>query len=78
MTKQELAAKIWATANVLRKNIKASEYKDYILGFMFYKYLSDNEIKFIKDDGGTIDDLKQVTTEDDINYLRDRIGYFIA
>ncbi len=78
MTKQELAAKIWATANVLRKNIKASEYKDYILGFMFYKYLSDNEIKFIKDDGGTIDDLKQVATEDDINYFRDNIGYFIA
>lgn len=39
MTKQELAAKIWATANELRKNIKASEYKDYILGFMFYKNL---------------------------------------
>lgn len=36
MTKQELAAKIWSTANTLRKNIKASEYKDYILGFMFY------------------------------------------
>ena len=29
MTKQELAARIWATANELRKNIKASEYKDY-------------------------------------------------
>ncbi|MEY8480736.1 type I restriction-modification system subunit M N-terminal domain-containing protein [Lachnospiraceae bacterium 48-21] len=36
MTKQELAARIWATANELRKNIKASEYKDYILGFMFW------------------------------------------
>ena len=37
MTKQELATRIWATANELRKNIKASEYKDYILGFMFYQ-----------------------------------------
>ena len=44
MTKQELATRIWATANELRKNIKASEYKDYILGFMFYKYLSDKEL----------------------------------
>ena len=43
MTKQELAARIWATANELRKNIKASEYKDYILGFMFYKYLCDKD-----------------------------------
>ena len=46
MTKQELATRIWATANELRKNIKASEYKDYILGFMFYKYLSDKELDF--------------------------------
>lgn len=44
MTKQDLAARIWATANELRKNIKASEYKDYILGFMFYKYLCDKEL----------------------------------
>lgn len=61
MTKQELAAKIWATANVLRKNIKASEYKDYILGFMFYKYLSDREIEFIEDEGGTKEDLQGMT-----------------
>ena len=40
MTKQELASKIWETANSLRSNIKSSEYKDYILGFMFYKYLT--------------------------------------
>lgn len=78
MTKQELAAKIWATANVLRKNIKASEYKDYILGFMFYKYLSDREIEFIEREGGSIEELKQVTAEDDINYFRDNLGYFIA
>lgn len=48
MTKQELAARIWATANELRKNIKASEYKDYILGFMFYKYLCDKEVDYLK------------------------------
>lgn len=77
MTKQELAAKIWATANVLRKNIKASEYKDYILGFMFYKYLSDQEVDYIKDSGGTREDLQNVTDEN-IQLLRDRFGYFIA
>ena len=78
MTKQELAAKIWATANVLRKNIKASEYKDYILGFMFYKYLSDREIEFIEDEGGTKEDLQGMTATDDFNYFRDNLGYFIA
>lgn len=78
MTKQELAAKIWATANVLRKNIKASEYKDYILGFMFYKYLSDREIEFIEDEGGTKEDLQDMTATDDFDYLRDNLGYFVA
>ena len=74
MTKQELAAKIWATANVLRKNIKASEYKDYILGFMFYKYLSDREIEFIKKEGGNVEELKHVTEADAIKYFRDNLG----
>ena len=60
MNKQELATKIWATANELRKNIKASEYKDYILGFMFYKYLCDKEVDYLKDLGGEIDDLQDV------------------
>ena len=55
MTKQELASKIWETANSLRSNIKSSEYKDYILGFMFYKYLSDKEELKIKEAGDTLD-----------------------
>ncbi|MBQ8612917.1 MAG: type I restriction-modification system subunit M N-terminal domain-containing protein, partial [Ruminiclostridium sp.] len=64
MTKQELAAKIWATANELRKNIKASEYKDYILGFMFYKYLSDKEIDYLYEKGGdSVEDLIDLDKE---------------
>ena len=41
MNKQQLAAKIWASANQMRSKIEANEYKDYILGFIFYKYLSE-------------------------------------
>ena len=36
------------SANKMRSKIEANEYKDYILGFIFYKYLSDQEIKFLK------------------------------
>ena len=43
MNKQQLANKIWASANKLRSKIEANEYKDYILGFIFYKFLSDQE-----------------------------------
>ncbi len=77
MTKQELAAKIWATSNELRKNIRASEFKDYILGFMFWKYLCDKEIDYIKDLGGEEDDLLDVD-EDIKTKLKDGIGYYIS
>ena len=49
MNKQQLAQKIWASANQMRSKIEANEYKDYILGFIFYKYLSDKEVKFLKE-----------------------------
>ena len=32
MNKQQLAQKIWASANQMRSKIEASEYKDFILG----------------------------------------------
>ena len=34
MNKQQLANKIWASANKMRSKIEASEYKDYILGLI--------------------------------------------
>ena len=47
MNKQQLAAKIWASANKMRSKIEANEYKDYILGFIFYKFLSDKEVAYL-------------------------------
>ena len=47
MNKQQLAKKIWESANKMRSKIEASEYKDYILGFIFYKFLSDREEDFL-------------------------------
>lgn len=35
MNKQQLAAKIWESANKMRSKIEANEYKDYILGLFF-------------------------------------------
>lgn len=46
MNKQQLAAKIWKSANEMRSKIEASEYKDYILGFVFYKFLSEQEERY--------------------------------
>ena len=48
MNKQQLASKIWESANKMRSKIEANEYKDYILGFIFYKFLSETEIRWCK------------------------------
>ena len=65
MNKQQLAAKIWESANRMRSKIEANEYKDYILGFIFYKYLSDKEEQWLLDRDYTYDDIKEYVNEDD-------------
>ncbi|WP_440215527.1 type I restriction-modification system subunit M N-terminal domain-containing protein [Escherichia coli] len=55
MNKQQIAAKIWESANQMRSKIEANEYKDYILGFIFYKYLSDQFVRFVTRQGDTLD-----------------------
>lgn len=90
MNKQQLANKIWASANKMRSKIDANEYKDYILGLIFYKFLSDNEVNYIlKDMKGASDEEKQAALEslvenyedpnakDVIDYCKNNIGYFI-
>ena len=52
---KELCNKLWAMANALRGNMEAYEFKNYILGMIFYYYLSDKTEKYmvnlLKDDG---------------------------
>ena len=44
---KELCNKLWAMANALRGNMEAYEFKNYILGMIFYYYLSDKTIQRI-------------------------------
>lgn len=60
MNKQQLANKIWESANRMRSKIEANEYKDYILGFIFYKFLSDKEVDRLKKDGYGEDDIRSM------------------
>ena len=81
MNKQQLAAKIWESANRMRSTIAASDYKDYILGFMFYKFLCEKELKYLKNDGWEDEDIVNNLNETDsdrVTYLKENIGYFIA
>lgn len=78
MNKQQLASKIWAAANEMRSQIEASEYKDYILGFIFYKFLSENEEREFREREATEDEIKE-TAENDRNAkaIKRKLGYFI-
>lgn len=81
MNKQQLASKIWAAANKMRSKIEANEYKDYILGFIFYKFLSDKEELFLKKEGMTKEDMKLYLVEsekDTVKYVQQNLGYFIS
>ena len=82
MNKQQLAAKIWASANKMRSKIEANEYKDYILGFIFYKFLSDNEVRHLKEKAyWTDEDIKNDLNDQDnetVRYCQDNLGYFIS
>ena len=80
MNKNQLANKIWASANKMRSKIEANEYKDFILGFIFYKFLSDNERSLLRDAGFKKDDLPLVTEDHQevLGYVQRNLGYFIS
>lgn len=80
MNKQQLASKIWESANKMRSKIEANEYKDYILGFIFYKFLSDKQETTLKKDGWTAEDFVELKEEDldTVKYCQDQLGFFIS
>ncbi|MFR0577929.1 type I restriction-modification system subunit M [Bifidobacterium thermophilum] len=48
---KNLTSQLWAMANALRGKMDASEFRDYILGFIFYRYLSAKQERFLKNSG---------------------------
>ena len=39
---RDLISVLWSGADILRSKMDANEYKDYLLGIVFYKYVSDS------------------------------------
>ncbi len=46
MQLQQLQKQLWNIANTLRGTMGADEFRDYILGFIFFKYLSEKSVNF--------------------------------
>ena len=64
----------------MRSKIEANEYKDYILGFIFYKYLSDKLVSFAAGEGFADEDFRGLSEDDaeTVDHFKSNLGYFIA
>ena len=64
----------------MRSKIEANEYKDYILGFIFYKYLSDQLVQFVTKEGMELEDIKALNEGDaeTVEFVQSNLGYFIS
>ncbi|MCC0697268.1 type I restriction-modification system subunit M [Clostridioides sp. ES-S-0048-02] len=76
---KDITSKLWEMANKLRGTMDASEYKNYILPFMFYRYLSENQDEYLKANG--LEEFYEVTDdvekEDYLEEISKGIGYAI-
>jgi len=65
--KQRLEKALWGIANTLRGKMNADEFRDYILGFIFYKYLSERlhiyADEALREDGIKFEDIDETTAE---------------
>lgn len=84
--KQQLETQLWNIANTLRGKMDADDFRDYILGFIFYKYLSEKMHSYAND----ILSPDQITYEEVENHPNklvlldaikdealDKLGYFL-
>ncbi|PTQ79013.1 type I restriction-modification system subunit M N-terminal domain-containing protein [Nitrosomonas ureae] len=66
--RRQLQQQLWNIANTLRGKMNADEFRDYILGFFFYKYLSEKVERYadslLAEDQLKFAELKEQTDED--------------
>jgi type I restriction enzyme M protein len=81
--KKVLESQLWGIANLLRGKISADDYRDYILGFIFYKYLSEKQALYANEllVGETVIDYKKVTDQETLAAIKEesllKLGYFL-
>lgn len=84
--RRQLQQQLWNIANTLRGKMSADDFRDYILGFIFYKYLSEKIANFANDqlesEGLSFEELE---AKKDAHYLdaieeacKEELGYYLA
>jgi type I restriction enzyme M protein len=82
--KQQLEQKLWDIANTLRGRINADEYRNYILGFIFFKYLSEKQHLYANTllAEEEVKEYKQVKDAETLEAIKEeslaQLGYFLA
>ena len=81
----ELYKAIWNMANELRDSVDGWDFKSYVLGIMFYRYISENLTKYVNKlerEGGALDfDYAKISDEEALKAKKELIqtkGFFIA
>lgn len=81
--KKLLEAQLWGIANLLRGKVSADDYRDYILGFIFYKYLSERQVIYANHllEGEQVTDYTKVTDAETLDVIKEEslitLGYFL-
>lgn len=81
MANINLNAKLWSMADALRGSMDANEFKNYILGLMFFKFVSDkNETYYLEELEGEGITLEEAFKDDEykeelIQLSKDHLGY---
>lgn len=82
--KKQLEQQLWNIANTLRGKMDADEFRDYILGFIFFKYLSEKQYLYANNEllvGEEVEDYRLVTDSETIEVIREesleKLGYFL-
>ena len=84
--KRILESKLWDIANILRGKMNANQFQDYILGFIFYKYLSEKFLAEVNEvlapDDLVYNDIEEGTEQGDADLeelktiMVEKLGYF--
>jgi len=81
--KKLLETQLWNIANELRGKMDADEFRDYILGFIFYKYLSEKQYIYANTllETEAVKDYLKLTNEADLEAIKEEslitLGYFL-
>lgn len=86
---EEIKRRLWDGANELRGSMDASRYKDYMLGLMFYKFLSDRTLEIFRSNSGLQDvserelveeykKAKEIYGEEIEKLIQSSLGYYVS